>query len=71
MSHLTTWEDMGCLVKRLPGIWEILGRVKKNSYSLQLFSFGHKGAWDHPNGSRNEDFRRFAMNFIFEFAKIG
>ena len=53
----SSWH-MGCLLKRLP---EILARVRKNIYSLQLFSEGPRGASDHRKDFRNENFRRFAI----------
>ena len=52
---------MDSILKRLPDIWEILGRRYNKNYSLQLFSDGPRGASDHRKGFKNENFRQFAI----------
>ena len=39
--------DVDSILKNVPGIWEILGRVRKKTESQQLFSDGTRGASDH------------------------
>ena len=55
---------MGCLLKRLPGIWEILARVRKKVYSLQLFYFDQ-----NPFGrARANALIRKNDRFVLDFA---
>ena len=61
---------MGCLLKRLPGIWEILGCAKKNIATLQLFYFDQNAfATARANATIRKD-SGFVMDFASHNIKI-
>ena len=56
--------NVGCLLKRLSGIWEILARVRKKIYNLQRFYFDQ-----NPFGrARANAIIRENDRFVLDFA---
>ena len=61
---------MGCLLKRLPDIWEILGRARKKLGTIQLFVFACETYETNPGNARIRKNNVFVMDFAPHNIKI-